>query len=144
MRQVDYLQKSQIRTSQCKFQQLHNSSIQIYKILQHASYMFPLKNVGGVLYDCLHFCIELLCSCWNKHFCIELLCSCWNKHFCIELLCSCWNKHFNPLNAELNPICNFLALLGAHHFLHVNRMRVKSLILRLLMLYIYIYIYIYI
>jgi len=27
----------------------------------------------------------------------------------------------NPLNAELNPICYLLALLGAHHFLHVSR-----------------------
>jgi len=46
---------------------------------------------------------------------------------------------FNPLNAELNPICHFLALLGVHHFLHVSRIRVKSLTLRLLMSYIYIY-----
>jgi len=45
----------------------------------------------------------------------------------------------NPLNAELNPICYFLALLGAHHFLHVSRIRVKSLTLRLLMSCIYIY-----
>ena len=45
---------------------------------------------------------------------------------------------FNPLNAELNPICYLLALL-AHHFLHVSRIRVKSLTLRLLMSYIYIY-----
>ena len=44
---------------------------------------------------------------------------------------------FNPLNAELNPICYLLALLGAHHFLHVSKIRVKSLILRLLMSYIY-------
>ena len=50
---------------------------------------------------------------------------------------------FNPLNPELNPICYLLALL-AHHFLHVSRIRVKSLTLRLLMSYIYIYIYIYI
>jgi len=42
----------------------------------------------------------------------------------------------NPLNAELNPICYLLALL-AHHFLHVSRIRVKSLTLRLLMSYIY-------
>ena len=49
----------------------------------------------------------------------------------------------NPLNAELNPICYLLALLGAHYFLHVSRIRVKSLTLRLLMSYIYIYIYIY-
>jgi len=45
----------------------------------------------------------------------------------------------NPLNAELNPICYLLALLGAHHFLQVSRVRVKSLTLRLLMSYIYIY-----
>ena len=43
---------------------------------------------------------------------------------------------FNPLNPELNPICYFLALL-AHHFLHVSRIRVKSLTLRLIMSYIY-------
>ena len=43
---------------------------------------------------------------------------------------------FNPLNSELNPICYLLALL-AHHFLHVSRIRVKSLTLRLLMPYIY-------
>jgi hypothetical protein len=47
----------------------------------------------------------------------------------------------NPLNAELNPICHLLALLGVHHFLHVSRIRVKSLTLRLLMSYIYIYIW---
>ena len=50
---------------------------------------------------------------------------------------------FNPLKPELNPICYLLALL-AHHFLHVSRIRVKSLPLGLLMSYIYIYIYIYI
>ena len=44
---------------------------------------------------------------------------------------------FNPLNPELNPICCLLALLGAHHFLHVSRIRVKLLTFRLLMLYIY-------
>jgi len=31
----------------------------------------------------------------------------------------------NPLNAELNPICHLLALLGAHHILHVGKLRVK-------------------
>jgi len=52
----------------------------------------------------------------------------------LRLLC------INPLNAELNPICYLLALL-AHHFVHVSRITVKSLTLRLLMSYIYIYIY---
>jgi len=31
----------------------------------------------------------------------------------------------NPLNAELNPVFHLLALLGAHHILHVSRIRVK-------------------
>jgi len=44
---------------------------------------------------------------------------------------------FNPLNPELNPICYLLALLGAHHFIHVSRIRVKSLTFRRLMSYIY-------
>jgi hypothetical protein len=33
---------------------------------------------------------------------------------------------FNPLNAELNPICHLLALLGAHHILHISRIRVRE------------------
>jgi len=53
------------------------------------------------------------------------------KNFELEIFC------FNPLNPELNPICYLLALLGAHHFLHVSRIRVKSLTIRLLMSYIY-------
>jgi len=32
---------------------------------------------------------------------------------------------FNPLNAELNPICHLLALLGAHHIFHVSGLRVN-------------------
>jgi len=40
----------------------------------------------------------------------------------------------NPLNAELNPICHLLALLGAHHILHVSRIRVKVNGMRMQML----------
>ena len=32
----------------------------------------------------------------------------------------------NPLNAQLNHICHLLALLGAHHILHVSRIRDKD------------------
>ena len=45
-------------------------------------------------------------------------------------------KSLNPLNPELNPICYLLALL-AHHFLHVSKIRVKSLTLGQLMSYMY-------
>jgi len=34
----------------------------------------------------------------------------------------------NPLNAKLNPICHLLALLGAHHILHISRIRVNQVI----------------
>jgi len=34
--------------------------------------------------------------------------------------------NINPLNAELNPICHMLALLGAQPILHVSRIRVNS------------------
>jgi len=37
----------------------------------------------------------------------------------------CWDTQFNPLNAELNPICHLLALLGAHHIFHVSGIRVN-------------------
>jgi hypothetical protein len=33
--------------------------------------------------------------------------------------------YINPLNAELNSICHLLAL-GAHHILHVGRIRVNA------------------
>ena len=36
-----------------------------------------------------------------------------------------WSYSVNPFNAELNPICHLLALLGAHHILHVSRVRVN-------------------
>jgi hypothetical protein len=34
--------------------------------------------------------------------------------------------NINPLNAELNPVCHVLALLGPHHILHVSGVRVKN------------------
>jgi len=37
------------------------------------------------------------------------------------------NSHINLLNAELNPICHLLELLGAHHILHVSSIRVKHI-----------------
>jgi len=34
--------------------------------------------------------------------------------------------NINTLNPELNPIYHLLALLGAHHILHISRVRVKN------------------
>ena len=39
---------------------------------------------------------------------------------CIHVQCI-----FNPSNAQLNPICHLLALLGAHHIFHVRGLRVN-------------------
>jgi hypothetical protein len=36
--------------------------------------------------------------------------------------------NINPLNADLNPICHLLALLGAHPIFHVSRIRVKFMV----------------
>ena len=36
------------------------------------------------------------------------------------------SQYFNTSNAELNPICHFLAWLGAHNILHVSRIRVNA------------------
>jgi hypothetical protein len=36
-----------------------------------------------------------------------------------------FNSVFKGLNAELNPFSRLLALLGAHHILHVSRIRVN-------------------
>jgi hypothetical protein len=33
------------------------------------------------------------------------------------------------LNAESNPICHLLALSGAHHILHVSRVRVNNVLI---------------
>ena len=71
----------------------------------------------------------------------------WNlKLLCLSyydrevFLCHSYSSftYFNPLKPELNSICYLLALL-AHHFLHVSRIRVKSLNFRWLMSYIYIW-----
>jgi len=54
---------------------------------------------------------------------------------CHPYLDLCYHSHcalllflINPLNAELNPICHLLALLGVHHFLHVSRIRVNHML----------------
>jgi len=35
------------------------------------------------------------------------------------------NTKLNPLNAELYPIYHLLALLEAHHIIHISRIRVN-------------------
>jgi hypothetical protein len=37
--------------------------------------------------------------------------------------------YIKPSNAELNPICLLIALVGTHHILHVSRVGVKGCLL---------------
>ena len=55
--------------------------------------------------------------------------------FVAHLVCSlttilsyCCKIHFNPLNAELNPICHLLALLGGATIVVVSRLRVNVIL----------------
>jgi len=43
-----------------------------------------------------------------------------------EIADAWWECDFNPVKAELNPICNLLALLGAHHIFHISGLRVNQ------------------
>ena len=125
----------------------------------------PVLHISRIRVNCeclMPFSVSLLsvhylhvlkqCNCFlyitvNKHF---LLSSFYKKMYfpvvsiVVSFLYHCRKYVLNPLNPKLNPICYLLALLGAHHFLHVSRIRVKLLTFKLLMSYIYIYIYIYI
>ena len=44
--------------------------------------------------------------------------------FSVQLLSETF--FINSLNAELNPICHLLALLGAHHILHVSKIGLRK------------------
>jgi len=52
---------------------------------------------------------------------VEIMGNC--LRFCWRNLFMC--TEFNSLNTGLNPICNLLTLLRAHHILHVSRVRVN-------------------
>jgi len=101
------------------------------------------KNVFGT-YKKISYWIFLVVYDYDNIITESLQTNSWNRpprrtKMCLVLT---RNSHINPLKPELNPICYLLALLGAHHFLHVSRIRVKLLTFRRLMSYIYIYIYI--
>jgi hypothetical protein len=52
-----------------------------------------------------------------------------NATFTLTLpVLSSHRPQFNTLNPELNPICHLLALLGAHHILHVSRVTVNLIL----------------
>ena len=110
-----------------------------------------LSEWQSSMYACMYVCRLPLDTCVGAIF-LQTVLNIQVKQTMYEISGYGWHKCFgaarhdcvrrmyvNPLNAELNPICYLLVLLGAHHFLHVSRIRVKLLTLRRLMSYIYIY-----
>ena len=101
----------------------------------HAKVRFSFLSLNTfaskrIQYNIIHH-PACLCTIFDVKYAFVWFCVCSTPTFVpLELL-------LNPLKAELNPICYLLALLGAHNFLHVSRIRVKSLTLRQVMLYIY-------
>ena len=91
------------------------------------------------VYVCVCLCVVYVCVCVVcVCVCVCVVCICVCMCVCVFVCgvcvcvlcvgkCVCWLT-INPLNAELNPICHLLLLLGAHHILHVSRIRVKVII----------------
>jgi hypothetical protein len=65
------------------------------------------------------------CFCFSKT-CLDFSTDCYPATYRFYYSSLCFhNIYLNPLYAELNLICHLLALLGAHHILHVSRIRVN-------------------
>ena len=121
------------------------------QLLHSETFVFPLKKalifLKDLLFQVLSIQRKIIQLPPEKNY-SEIICGypqfCRHRHCSISIQRFLDSTHllslltlFNPLNPELNHICYLLALLGAHHFLHFSRIRVKSLTLRLLMSYIY-------
>jgi hypothetical protein len=89
------------------------------------NYWIVLFYVLFVLFVSIMFYVLFVCKC--------VLYYCHRVSTQLQLNMS---YHINPLSPELNHIWYLLPLL-AHHFIHVSRIRVKSLTLWLLMSHIY-------
>jgi len=109
----------------CCAQAQHPSCAKLFHIqflMQNISYTFfwnaySLSNFTHfhppvIQYDIVHLFNDFWCCCtfWTSF---------------MWIIFKAGTSKFNPLNAKFNPICHLLALLGAHHILHVSRIRVK-------------------
>jgi len=66
-----------------------------------------------------------LCKCADRWNVTAVLRAARRQKGCLTRIAST-HPVFNPLNAELNPICHLLALLGPHHIFHVSGLRVNE------------------
>jgi hypothetical protein len=115
----------------CQFDPLHRETTYLWAAVCKKHYFFYFSDCASLYnsgrWPTWHTVSSIICLCGSST-CFEQLYAHPQEDNCI-----------NPLNPELSPICSLLALLGAHHFLHISRIRVKLLTFRLLMSYIYIW-----
>ena len=81
------------------------------EINEHDEDSGSLRNISQFIYSTSKLCKNVVSQCRFVVCCRETT--------IVLALC------INPLNVELNPICHLLALLGAHHILHISSVRVK-------------------
>jgi len=124
------MQYTNIRQTNTVYVSLRTDSIHIAPNTQQAEW-------SNVSFEELRLGTETGNRCYRKLHKITIKVSAYSRHDGTWGNSGTTRLNLNPLNAELNPICYLLALLGAHHFLHVSRIRVKLLTFRLLMSYIY-------
>jgi hypothetical protein len=90
--------------------------------------IFPHYLINGAIFwkkVILHkFCVLSFSGVFIS-FC-EALSGIWRMSVGVHVKFSFLLSDFNPLNTELNPICHLLVLLGAHHILHISRIRVNE------------------
>jgi len=90
--------------------------------LSYSDYTYVRYFVFVKFFYVLHFCIQV------PHYNLRFRWHCDLSHLQIWGICYVGirdSTDFNSLNAELNPICHLLVLLGTHHILHVSRIRFK-------------------
>jgi hypothetical protein len=87
------------------------------RVLRHSLY----KSMCSLVRDCKVFRSLVPVTAKSDRWSV-IICSPW----CMDNNSSSVIGYFNPLNAELNPICHLLALLGVNHIFHVSGLRVKT------------------
>jgi len=106
--------------------QRHDSSISIVTRLraerQRNRGLIPAKSKN--IFSSSHLVVSLRCPISRSSSATIQQQRCEPDHWSGKLNV-CISTCINPLNAESNPICYLLALLGAHHFLQVSRIRVN-------------------
>jgi hypothetical protein len=94
-----------------------------------------LHNFQVMHHRCVFHYLKIYVICQSSTTCVRLsnyLYSMGHEKVAGLPFCSCACCCINPLNAELNPICHLLALLGGETIVVVSRLRVNFCIYAML------------